>query len=739
MKSRKIQSAFYIFYDIYGRVERYTETFDGKTFANSYTYDSYGRVKTQTMPGGKVLSYTYDEIGTNTHVHLDGNLIWELTEMNGQGNITKYKFGNLATVRKTYDGSTRMLSEIFTWTKTGNTLLDLDYDFDGPTGNLLSRSVRSYNAQNQLETRSETFTYDIQDRLATWKYNNQTFSMQYDNNSSGVKGTGNITYMPGKGGMEYNEPQPHAVSSISTVNGYSPGNQELSFNAMDQVSAIGMPNNNTPVYEFSYGYDRHRRVMKEYNSAGNLISTTRYFGSYEEVEKNGQTIKRYYISTPTGLAGVYLEGANAADGMYYFHTDHLGSIRAITNDNCDKIAEFAYGAWGELQDPFEQGSTAIQLSEITTRGYTGHEHLPAVGLINMNGRLYDAALGRMMAPDNFVQSPELTGNFNRYSYCLNNPLKYTDPDGEFLELFFTGFYYVNMLIGNSLSGVENPSDKAWSDATAFIQDAKSAFSVSIYSDNSTNISAGIDIFNAGLYMSTSYRDGNTTYSASVGIGFQGWSAGGGISHKIGKAEFGFNVGGGNNHIGAGLSAKYNGYGAGYTYTHYGNAIGPDGLSNSQNVGGATLFFKDLSLRLENDFLAFEKRDRWRSNAIEIGYKGFVLGTTLYNNDPYTDDPTNWNSDIESPIWGKNKNGRGGWNNGLTYNSPLYLGYRNGLTVGRIGFSHRVFQDFTQNGVHKHGFLGLPFGYQNYYANYSEFKTELYFYSGWNNPFSLWGR
>ena len=57
------------------------------------------------------------------------------------------------------------------------------------------------------------------------------------------------------------------------------------------------------------------------------------------------------------------------------------------------------------------------------RGYTEHEMLNEFDIINMNGRLYDPVLGRFFSPDN-------SQSFNRYSYCLNNPLKYTDPSGE---------------------------------------------------------------------------------------------------------------------------------------------------------------------------------------------------------------------------------------------------------------------------------------------------------------------
>ena len=66
---------------------------------------------------------------------------------------------------------------------------------------------------------------------------------------------------------------------------------------------------------------------------------------------------------------------------------------------------------------------------IFDRGYTGHEHLDAFGLINMNGRVYDPYIGRFLSPDPLVQQPGNLQNYNRYSYVLNNPLKYTDPSG----------------------------------------------------------------------------------------------------------------------------------------------------------------------------------------------------------------------------------------------------------------------------------------------------------------------
>ena len=124
-----------------------------------------------------------------------------------------------------------------------------------------------------------------------------------------------------------------------------------------------------------------------------------------------------------------------------------------------------YDAWGNLRDPqthalyTESDMPALFLE----RGYTGHEHMPEFGLINMNGwsseshrtcsdgrvakdidrvnaRLYDPVLGRFLSPDPYVQMPDNSQNFNRYCYCLNNPLRYADKTGELFGLsLISGF------------------------------------------------------------------------------------------------------------------------------------------------------------------------------------------------------------------------------------------------------------------------------------------------------------
>ncbi|MNL02744.1 hypothetical protein D3C87_1232630 [compost metagenome] len=99
------------------------------------------------------------------------------------------------------------------------------------------------------------------------------------------------------------------------------------------------------------------------------------------------------------------------------------------------------------------GSTLSGLT-ILDRGYTGHEHLQSVGLINMNARLYDPKLHRFLQPDNNIQDPFNTQNYNRYGYVLNNPLKYTDPSGEFWQ--FVAMALSVYIYGGAATGEVNP-------------------------------------------------------------------------------------------------------------------------------------------------------------------------------------------------------------------------------------------------------------------------------------------
>ena len=123
-----------------------------------------------------------------------------------------------------------------------------------------------------------------------------------------------------------------------------------------------------------------------------------------------------------------------------------GSYIDFFRSNGTRVFEAKYDPWGV--------QTMVTDSIHFHRGYGGHEMLNHFGIINMGGRLYDPLLGRFLSPDNYVQEPFNTQNLNRYSYCLNNPVKYTDPSGNF---HFVSWLQKNLILG-ALKGFFHGSD-----------------------------------------------------------------------------------------------------------------------------------------------------------------------------------------------------------------------------------------------------------------------------------------
>jgi RHS repeat-associated protein len=83
----------------------------------------------------------------------------------------------------------------------------------------------------------------------------------------------------------------------------------------------------------------------------------------------------------------------------YFHTDHLGSVAVITNEAGAVVERRSYDAWGKRRFPNgEDDPTGGSITSVTTVGFTGQEEL-SVGLVHLNGRVYDPLIGRMLSAD----------------------------------------------------------------------------------------------------------------------------------------------------------------------------------------------------------------------------------------------------------------------------------------------------------------------------------------------------
>jgi RHS repeat-associated protein len=274
----------------------------------------------------------------------------------------------------------------------------------------------------------------------------------------------------GQGNVWFDDVQIRKTSNVATFD-----KRQLEINYNSFKSPIKIEEKGVDIINFAYNEANQRSIMF-YGSLDvdkNLRPYRKYYSTdgTMEIKENRVTNTMEFI-TYLGGDGYSAPIALKSDGInpakyLYLHRDYQGSIMAISNDAGDIVEKRLFDAWGNVISVQDGAGTRLSGLTILDRGYTGHEHLQSVGLINMNARLYDPKLHRFLQPDNFVQSITDSQNYNRYSYVLNNPLKYVDPSGE------TGEYPPGTDTGNNcpectanfiaaiLNSLRDPANKDW--------------------------------------------------------------------------------------------------------------------------------------------------------------------------------------------------------------------------------------------------------------------------------------
>ncbi len=185
--------------------------------------------------------------------------------------------------------------------------------------------------------------------------------------------------------------------------------------------------NGTDSIFITYGVDFQRRKIDVFRK-DSLILTRYYFSDYEEEHyADGRIRKIDYITGPTGLIGVNIS-TDGVDSLLYAFTDRFGNLVMLVDGNKNIVERLAYDPWGARRNPADwtKPDTA---SHILSRGYSMHEHLDRLGLINMNARVYEPATCSFLSPDPLIADEGNWLNYNRYLYCLGNPVKFADPTG----------------------------------------------------------------------------------------------------------------------------------------------------------------------------------------------------------------------------------------------------------------------------------------------------------------------
>jgi len=205
-----------------------------------------------------------------------------------------------------------------------------------------------------------------------------------------------------------------------------------------------------------YGPDHQRWQTVLTDSAG-VVTTISYQPGCETVQRGSVKTSNFYLEADGETVAILKNTSNYID-LYYVETDHLGSITGLVNTSGTEIYSAEFDAWGKrtvthsgtgVITPGFLPTSSSASNHMPLRGYTGHEHYMECGLIDMNGRMFDPLTARFLSPDPYVQMPDNPQNFNRYAYCLNNPLMYTDPSGEKISWLWG--------LGVALNNICNPN------------------------------------------------------------------------------------------------------------------------------------------------------------------------------------------------------------------------------------------------------------------------------------------
>lgn len=423
----------YLTYDANGRVLTTSEDSNGKLFfKKNITYDDKGRVISYDKglySSGQMTRMTLENIYSTWNGALyqikdknTGKVLWQMNKVNANGQVLKANLGSV-TIENKYDANNFLTSIAHASTVEPN-VLQMTYAFDAIKNELKNRSRKGGIVIN------EVFTYDDNNRLKSWT-----------NPKTGLLSTN--TY-DDKGRILENDQT--GTTTFRTDKIYQADTQLLNAagiqNYVDNIpQTISYNENNDPIYadgqngdaQFSYGLTEMRQMV---TYGGNFVEDkqgkfTKYYsedGSYEITTDNttGKEKHILYIGNPYDSDIIYVKNYADANAKYLFlHKDYLGSILAISDEAGNLLEQRHFDAWGILTN----GAL-----NIVDRGYTSHEHFAELGIIHMNGRLYDPLQRRFLNADENIQDPYNTQCYNKYGYVTNNPLLFNDPSGEIFGL-----------------------------------------------------------------------------------------------------------------------------------------------------------------------------------------------------------------------------------------------------------------------------------------------------------------
>jgi RHS repeat-associated protein len=408
------------------------------TYAIDYAYNNLGALHTLTYPTSTAgvrfkVKYGYST-GYQASVRdftgdVDGTVLWSLTTVDPRGNPIDESYGNGLRVITGFNPMTGLMDYRTSGTGGSTTnVQNLSYTWD-KAGNLSQR-------QDVRQSQTEAFVYDSLNRFDYSTLNGST------NLDVTLDLIGNVTYKSDVGSYTYHATKKHAVTAAGSSSFAYDANGNVSTRNGSTITwaSYNLPTSITgsgQTAQFWYAPDRGR--WKQVSSYAGGTETTIYVGGVLEkmtASASGVTRWRHLIATP-GANIIHVRRSDSTTETNYLTKDHIGSTDAILNASGVVQSYFSYAAYGARRGSAWSGPPSAgemtAAANFSRRGFTEHEMLDNIGLVHLNGRVYDPLVGRFMGADPVADGVGASSGFNRYAYVRNNPLSFTDPSGTFTE------------------------------------------------------------------------------------------------------------------------------------------------------------------------------------------------------------------------------------------------------------------------------------------------------------------
>jgi RHS repeat-associated protein len=242
------------------------------------------------------------------------------------------------------------------------------------------------------------------------------------------------------------------------------------YNNLNQLIRIrnGSSVSGAVVEEYYYDSFGERIKIWKNDSAGTIVYTP--FRELMQIRNSSGIFNHTYVYD----GNVLVAKLNPDGTSHYYHPDHLGSTTIVTGEDSSTVEETFYEPYGAVTSG---GDSEVKL-------YTGQFSDSATGQYYYGARYYDPTTGRFVQADPIIQNIYVPQSLNHYSYVLNNPYVYLDPDGRKVLL---AIRHVSTPLGNRFPGYhfylditpDNPGDFS---GTVY----ENRFTLGGYQDNAPN-------------------------------------------------------------------------------------------------------------------------------------------------------------------------------------------------------------------------------------------------------------